>query len=395
MVPKSLLSPNANSLAAAIESSSIRRNPRMRVLHVFLGPLKPSGGEVMIRAAAPHFRALGVDCEILDCGQRGVGPYAAAMKDAGYPVHHIPFNRTPSFFLAFHALVRKGKYDIVHLHSEAAEVFVAASVASLVPIVRTIHNNFTLTGWMGLRQRFARALSRFLGVRHLAIGPSVQSTEWKYLWSPTRLCLNWYDSDHFRPPSSTEREQARRAFGLTESEYAIVSVGNCSSVKNHAVVVEAMSLLQARSNLIYLHAGLEDSEHTERQLSSSLGQDRRVRFLGGISDVRTLLFASDLFVMPSLFEGLPISLLEAMGCALPALVADTIGLRDLQEYFPELPLCEPTAGGVARGLETLMDEPSGCTQSRAQEWSQLALAHFGVVAGTRRYFEVYRSVVRP
>lgn len=364
----------------------------LRVLHVFLGPLKPSGAEVMLRAAARHFRAQGVDCEILDGGRDGAGPYAPVLRAAGYIVHHIPYNKNISFFLRLHAFVRRGRYDVVHVHSEAAGLYTALCIFPHAPMVRTVHNNFTFTGLLGFRRRITRALSRILGMRFLAIGPSVQKTERDFFGNPTQLCLNWYDSERFQPPGEREREVVRSQLGLKPDDFAVVTLGNCSKVKNHAAVIGAMALLRANPHVVYLHAGLEDQEQTERKLSAELGLTQNIRFLGALADVRPLLYAADLALMPSLFEGLPISILEALGCGVPALLAETSGLRELPDYFPGVPLCAPTAEGVARGLEAALATPAAERRDRALTWSRLARETFGVAEGVGRYCAVYAKL---
>ncbi len=90
----------------------------MRVLHV-LAELHPSGAESMLLSARPVFLENGFDGEILSTG-RAVGPFASLLRAAGYKVHHIPFAKSPRFFLDVYRLMRRGGYDVIHLHTERA-----------------------------------------------------------------------------------------------------------------------------------------------------------------------------------------------------------------------------------------------------------------------------------
>jgi len=363
----------------------------LRILHV-LNELRPSGAEVMLRVAAPYFQANSIFCEILSTGENSVGPYAQALKDAGYIIHHLPFSRSFRFFRSLRNFVQIGRYDIVHMHAEQASVWVAASVVPYARLVRTIHNNFTFTGWLRKRRQLTRTLSRLLGVRQLAISPSVQATEWKYFRNPTILCLNWYDSNHFRPPTEHERVAARKSLGLSSEELVLVSVGNCSPVKNHTAIIEALGRLCKDSHVVYLHAGHENDDHDERQLALSLELGSKIHFLGAFSDVRTLFHASDLFVMPSFYEGLPISLLEVLACGLPVLVAESPGLRDFRNWFPNMLFAAPTASDIAIKLDNFIQLSIADRQALAAGYADGARSKFGVEEGVARYVAVYREL---
>ena len=77
------------------------------------------------------------------------------------------------------------------------------------------------------------------------ISEGVLACEWdQYRIKGTRI-WNWFDSSHFRPPSSEERAHARQALGIGTDDFVIVSVGNCAHVKNHSSLLRAIALLPA------------------------------------------------------------------------------------------------------------------------------------------------------
>jgi len=363
----------------------------LRVLHI-LHDLRPSGAEVMLRIAAPHFQAANIVGEILSTGTVGIGPYAPTLADVGYVIHHLPIVRSYSFFKKLRRLVRAGRYDVVHVHMEMASVWIAASVFPLTSVVRTIGSNFEFTGWLRMRRRVTRMLSRMIGVRQMAISPSVHANEMRTFGNKTEICLNWYDSDRFRPPTESERVEARKAFGLTKEDMVVVSVGNCAPGKNHKVIIEAFDKLRARGQFVYLHAGIEVDRQDERRLAINLGVDRKVRFLGVLLDVRPLLYAADVFVMPSLCEGFGNSALEALGCGVPVLLADSPGLRDYRAWFPGIQLTPPTAQDFAAKLEAFVRLPVSQHREQIEEYAVLAHSIFGVEKGVARYVAVYREM---
>jgi len=379
-------------MSASIWNSRVSRGGILRVLHV-LYDLYPSGAEVMLRVAEPYFRQEKISCEILSIGTNGVGPYAQTLEDAGYIIHHLPFSRSLRFFINLRRFVKCERFDIVHIHTEKASAWVAACVVPYAKLVRTIHNNFSFTGWLGFRRKLTRMMTRSFGVRQLAISPSVQATEWRYLWNQTELCLNWYDSDHFHRPTAQERLEARASLLLAGKEIAIVSIGNCSNIKNHMAILEALSLLPEYPQLIYFHIGHEDEAQTERSQAVYLGIGERAKFFGACTDVRSFLYAADLIVMPSLFEGLPISLLEALACGVPGVLSNVRGLQDFGDWFPTTHFCEPNGASLASSIRKFLNRSSTELSKIAGDNADRARQMFGAAEGVRRYASVYRRLM--
>lgn len=363
----------------------------MKVLHV-LNELRPSGAEIMLRIAAPFFREHGVECEILATGD-SVGPYTSVLEAAGYRVHHIPFARSPAFFMAVARFAKRSGFDLVHLHSERGFIgyVLAARMAGLRRLVRTVHNNFNFDGWLRMRRGFERRAAERLGVRFIAIAPGVAQTE-RHLYGTSPILIpNWFDSAHFHPAMPEARAAARAAFGIRDDDYVMVSVGNCSVVKNHTALIEAL----ARCTDFpwrYLHVGLEEPGAPERALAEKLGIGDRIQFIGAVDDVRPILHAADLYVMPSRFEGFSIATLEAFAVGLPALLADVPGLADIRQYLEGVSYCEPSVDGIATALRPLLEKGAGLDDGRADRSAAIHQA-FGAKRGVIAYSALYAQVM--
>lgn len=362
----------------------------LRVLHL-LGELKPSGAETMLVAAAPLFQNEGVELEVLSTGAV-TGPYAARFEQAGYRLHHIPFSRSLGFFLKVRRLMQAGRYDVIHLHVEAANFWFGLVALSVkVPVVlRTIHNNFAFSGILQWRRGLQRRLLNRLGVRHVAISTSVRNTEQRHYRLPTTLILNWYDSLRFIKTQSEARATARKYFGLIDADFVIATIGNCSPIKNHIAVIEAMSILPVGMRPFYLHAGIEEQGEPERALAQRLGVADRIRFLGSVDNVLPMLQAADGYVMPSKYEGFSIAALEALGTGLPAAFFDVEGLKDLREGFPDLVYTDITAQGVAVGIKTLMQMPLDQREAIRSKYPSIAQHLYGIERGVREYLALYQ-----
>ena len=323
----------------------------MKVVHLF-NELRASGGEVMTAEAVPLFQERGFELVIVSTGAQ-VGAFAEAFAERGARVVHLPFERHPYYAVRLWKFLKQERPSIVHLQAERANAVlgITARLAG-ARVVRTVRSVFRYQGRLRTVRRVERAALRALGVQHIAIGPSVEQNELSWLSNPT-LRVDNAVAPRFRPPDDEERHHARKEYGVTEGCLVITSIGNCSSVKNHNAIIDTLGEIATNTGrqVTYLHAGSGEDEELER-VSAATHRDTGVdvRFLGTVSDVRSLLWASDLYCMPSLHEGLPIAALEALACGVPSVLADVDGLRDVHPPAPSLRFVPPTAEGVIAGV---------------------------------------------
>jgi glycosyltransferase involved in cell wall biosynthesis len=362
-----------------------------RVLHI-LAELRPSGAEVMLRIAAPFWFTSPGTQSILATG-RTEGSYADRLREAGFAVHHIPFAKTLTFFCAVFALIRSGDYDAVHIHNELAVVFygIVAWLAGIRRIIYTIHNVYDFTGSLRVERIVMRMVLRFLGAIPVAPGMSVAKNEAKRFFNRALLISNWCDTAVFRPPSTSERKGAREQYGISDGQPVIVTLGNCNEFKNHPLVLHAMSLLQRGDDWLYLHAGAEDRDESERALAERLGISEHCKFLGAVHSPLSVLWAADVFVMPSSREGFSIAAIEAVACGAPLVFSDAPGLRDLKGMIPDGFWVELKPQTLADAIEAARSQyPSGSPAN-----TLTAQKLFSPETGAKAYLELYRGARTP
>jgi glycosyltransferase involved in cell wall biosynthesis len=145
--------------------------------------------------------------------------------------------------------------------------------------------------------------------------------------SASRLTVlpNGVDVNEWRPdPEVRESMRREHGFGL---EYLWFAAGRMDAVKDYSTLLRAMIQIPQPARLVIAGAGMLDSD--VRRLSRDLGLEARVRFLGFEPDVCRWMQASDGFVLSSLWEGLPMALLEACACALAPVATDIPGNREI------------------------------------------------------------------
>ena len=143
----------------------------------------------------------------------------------------------------------------------------------------------------------------------------------KYAREKVRLVANGVDLQRFHPDNAL-RTAARAELGFSAQEVVFACVARLSKEKNHALLLQAFQLFYAKhpqSKLLLVGDGPEQ-ENLHRQVQAG-GLEQAVVFAGEVSNVYKYLCAADIFVLPSYIESLPLALLEAAACGLPAIVS--------------------------------------------------------------------------
>jgi glycosyltransferase involved in cell wall biosynthesis len=121
------------------------------------------------------------------------------------------------------------------------------------------------------------------------------------------------------------RKQYRKALGLASEETVIGHVGRFTSEKNHSFILEVFAQYRELNNQAKLMLiGKGPLMEAMKQKVEQMDLQENVLFMGERSDVAEQMQTMDVFLMPSLFEGLPFVLVEAQAAGLPCLIADTI-----------------------------------------------------------------------
>jgi glycosyltransferase involved in cell wall biosynthesis len=296
----------------------------LRVLWVIKG-LGPGGAERLLVSVARAADKEAVSYEVayvLPWKDHLVG----AVTDAGVPCHLIGGRRglaDPRWLLRLRRLLRRD-FDIVHVHSPA----VAAAVRPLVrsmrhrpALVATEHNLWSSFG------RVTRATNRAslaLDDLHLAVSDEVRDSMSPRARARTQVVVHGVPVDDLQARRA-DRATQRRALGLRDGDIAVTTVANMRWTKDYPTLLRAAVAVTAEHpDVTFLAAGQGPLEAKIRAMAGTLGLGDRFRVLGYVEDTAALLSASDVFVLASLVEGLPIAVLEAMAVGLPV-VATAVG----------------------------------------------------------------------
>lgn len=198
-------------------------------------------------------------------------------------------------------------------------------------------------------------------------------------------------------PSPQRRKLARSRLGLGEHHEVLVNIGRQDYQKGQRYLLEAMArLVSVRPQLVLLIAGRSGDVSEElAHLRNRLGLEEQVQFLGHREDVPDILAAADLFVFPSLYEGLPGAVLEAMALGLPVVSSDIEPVRETVEVGRSAVLVTPASSEeLALAIEQLLEDP-GTAQTLGRRGRDIFDARFTLEQGMARIRAFYQKVVLP
>jgi glycosyltransferase involved in cell wall biosynthesis len=330
----------------------------------------PGGAENMVLHLAKALRRRGDDPIVASFRPGWMTERAEAL---GFPSWVLPQRSGIDlrWVLRFARRLRREQVDVLHSHEFAMNAFGgAAALLARTASVATIHGRHWATG------RPRRALA-YRGLRRLGM-PVVAVSEdlAEFLVAGLKLPRSRLEMIHNGIPLPAEvpeteraarRAQARAALGIPAGAPLVVAIGNLYPVKDHATLLRAVAQLPAASVAI---AGRGNEEEPLRHLAQELGLAEQVHLLGLRDDVDTILTAADIFVQPSLSEGLPLAVLEAMGFGLP-IVATRVDPEAL-------------AAALTRVIES-----ADCGTSMGTAGRERAAAEFSVERMTDAYRQLY------
>jgi glycosyltransferase involved in cell wall biosynthesis len=186
----------------------------------------------------------------------------------------------------------------------------------------------------------------------------------------------------------------RAELGLREHDPLIVSVGNLYPVKGHRYLLEAVARLLPRYPDLHLAiAGQGQLRTSLLALAQALGVEGRLHLLGLRADVGNLLLASDIFVLPSLSEGLPVAMLEAMLAGRP-IVATRVGDVPVALNDGEAGLLVPSADAatLAEAIDRLLANPA-LARKLGEAARDRARSEYQLDTMTSRYETLYQRLL--
>ena len=240
-------------------------------------------------------------------------------------------------------IIEQGNYDIVHTHMGVMG-YVIMRIAKKYNVARRCMHSHIANEVTSKKSKFA-SFFRMMIARHyvtdkLACGQDAAIDMWgKKAVENNEVFImkNAVDTNLFKF-NEEKRNQLRKKLAL-EDKLVLVIVGRLSSQKNYPFLFKTYKkVIEKRNDTVLLVIGRGMEETSIKNLAKDMGLENSVRFLGVRNDVADILNACDCFLLPSLYEGLPVVLIETQANGLTAIVSDRVttelAVTDVVEFLP-------------------------------------------------------------
>lgn len=276
------------------------------------------------------------------------------LNHSGIIRHQVNFVRSPfqikaniEAYLQLKKIMKEGQFQIVHCHTPMGGVLgrLAAKKIKTMSVIYTAHGfhfyqGAPLMNWFffyPIEKWLARYTDGLITINqedfNRAKKFSVRKNGKVFYSNGIGINLKKIQSDMQNIEKKLLERLIKEKLNVENEEnlFKLVSVGELSKRKNHKVILEALEQLQQK-NLVYLIFGKGTlAEELENRIKNSAYLKQHVILAGYRTDIKELLAGADCFVFPSLQEGLPVAVMEAMAMGLPVIASRIRGNIDLVE----------------------------------------------------------------
>lgn len=297
-----------------------------RILHI-LSAIDGGGGERVVYNYYKYMNhdAVKLDLAVIDKGRKQL--LEDGFKEMGCRVFYVP---APVFkrLWAIHLLMRRNHYDGVHCHRIfLAEIYMILGWINRIPLrIAHAHMAFVVGHKKGVFiNNLMKPLLKLFTTKRIACGKAASIYVWGILDKVTIL-NNAIDVDSFKLDVKT-RLDYRQQLKISEDEIVIGHVGRFNEQKNHVFLIEIFENLclmhpECSFHLVMIGEGELLDNIKEKVQNSKIASN--CHFLGLQLDVNKWMQSFDVFLLPSLFEGLPVVGVEAQAIGLPCVFSDSI-----------------------------------------------------------------------
>lgn len=339
----------------------------MRVLQL-IDDASLGGGQMHVLLLAKYLREDNFEVEI---ATESSGWLVDESLKLGILVHPIAISNklTWQSFQNIYKLLKSQKFDVIHTHGGTAGFwgrFVAVRLQNKPKIIHTYHGLHYLNTAQAKspQQKIKTAIFQKIDQLLLSITDQIicvcrsdyeKAIAAKVASLPkTSIVYNGIEIDKFS--HSLDRASSRKIFDIAPTEFVFGNVGRLHKQKGHTYLLQAFTNVADRARLLIIGDG--DLKNELIKLADDLQISDRINLLGARSDICEFLSAIDVFVMPSLWEGQPIALLEALAMGKPCIATSVDGIPEIITNEVNGYLVKPkNFAGLTQAMNEAIDNP--------------------------------------
>jgi len=335
-----------------------------------------------------------------------INPLFACIKNRGQIAEELEESQIPVFALnqpdyndfagtvsALKKIIQKNNINLVRTHRFIANFY--GRIASMLagkPVIISLHDNYNKDKRLG-----RRILNRILALktsRVVAVSHSIKDDIIKYDGiNPDKIHVihNGIDLDRFNP--NITANYLKKELGIEEGEKVIGFVGRLVPAKAIDRLIEAFAMIKRQNNDIkLLIVGFGELFEELNELANKKKLDGHVIFTGKRRDIPQLLSIMDMFVMPSISEGLPNVLIEAMAAAKPIISTKAGGIPEIITNMDNGMLIDNDINSLYQAINNLL-KAKDLAHKLGLNARKYAEKHLDIKIVTKKWENLYKEVL--
>jgi len=311
------------------------------------------GAETMCENLTYALTALGHEVTVVSLYDEHT-PISDRMEAAGTKIHYLDkrLGADASMVPKLYRIMKQERPDVVHTHLDVVKyAAVAARLAGVKKCIHTVHNVAHKEA-EGLAQIINRVYFRLGWAKPVALSPEVQNTIAGVYGLPDQdvpVIYNGIDLNRYIPKTAySDRETM-----------VLLHIGRFNEQKDHEGLLRAFQSLHSDYPQCQLHL-VGDGELRDQieALAGELSLENSVVFHGAMPDVRPFLHSADIFLLPSRYEGMPMTIIEAMATGLPIVATRVGGVPDMVHDGKSALVVPRKTEAVAQACRRLIQDPA-------------------------------------
>lgn len=242
------------------------------------------------------------------------------------------------YFFDLIEIMKKGHYCAVHVHGNSSSMFLELLAASMARIKNRISHAHSTSCKHRILNAICRPLLNRLSTFRIACGEKVG--RWLYKKKSFEVINNFIDLTSFSF-NQNKREAIRKMYGVCDDDIVLLHIGRFDENKNQIFIAKLLKESKFDRRVFALLIGEGDTADSIKEFTLK-NNINGISFLGPKDEVASYYSAADIFLLPSMYEGFPITLVEAQACGLQCVVSDTVSKEvDLSGLVSFAPLNSP------------------------------------------------------